>query len=142
MMKKLPVFVFPISLEFYLAARHTHKQLLTLYNPCDFPVNFQGMWYVITWISERNCIRYVIVLIWIQWYTFYQFLFAGYKIVIIRIKNTKSSRQIAFLVYFRTPIQYDAYVKFPKWSLLLTYNIMPAAEGHKIGYRIPRINKY
>lgn len=41
-MKNFPVFVFPISLEFYLNARHTYKQLLTLYNPYDFAVNFKG----------------------------------------------------------------------------------------------------
>ncbi|CAK1543168.1 unnamed protein product [Leptosia nina] len=40
-MKNFPVFVFPVSLEFYLNARHTHKQLLTVYNPYDFSVNFQ-----------------------------------------------------------------------------------------------------
>ncbi|KAG7302034.1 hypothetical protein JYU34_013489 [Plutella xylostella] len=40
-MKNFPVFVFPVSLEFYLSARHTHKQLLTLYNPYDFAVNFK-----------------------------------------------------------------------------------------------------
>lgn len=42
-MKNFPVFVFPVSLEFYLNARHTHKQLLTVYNPYDFSVNFKGM---------------------------------------------------------------------------------------------------
>jgi hypothetical protein len=41
-MKNFPVFVFPVSLEFYLSARHTHKQLLTVYNPYDFSVNFKG----------------------------------------------------------------------------------------------------
>lgn len=41
-MKNFPVFVFPVSLEFYLNARHTHKQLLTVYNPYDFSVNFKG----------------------------------------------------------------------------------------------------
>ncbi|OWR52766.1 motile sperm domain-containing protein 1 isoform 1 [Danaus plexippus plexippus] len=40
-MKNFPVFVFPVSLEFYLNARHTHKQLLTVYNPYEFSVNFK-----------------------------------------------------------------------------------------------------
>lgn len=40
-MKNFPVFVFPVSLEFYFSARHTHKQLLTVYNPYDFSVNFK-----------------------------------------------------------------------------------------------------
>ncbi|KOB68431.1 putative motile sperm domain containing 1 [Operophtera brumata] len=40
-MKNFPVFVFPVSLEFYLNARVTHKQLLTVYNPYDFSVNFK-----------------------------------------------------------------------------------------------------
>nr|CAH7758513.1 unnamed protein product [Callosobruchus chinensis] len=39
--KKIPVFVFPNSLKFYLASKTTHKQLLTLYNPYDFPVRFK-----------------------------------------------------------------------------------------------------
>ncbi|CAG9788385.1 unnamed protein product [Diatraea saccharalis] len=40
-MKNFPVFVFPVSLDFYLNARHTHKQLLTVYNPYEFSVNFK-----------------------------------------------------------------------------------------------------
>ncbi|KAJ0176050.1 hypothetical protein K1T71_008224 [Dendrolimus kikuchii] len=40
-MKNFPVFVFPVSLEFFLNARQTHKQLLTVYNPYDFSVNFK-----------------------------------------------------------------------------------------------------
>ncbi|XP_077287021.1 motile sperm domain-containing protein 1-like [Arctopsyche grandis] len=40
-MTRLAVFAFPVSLEFFPAARPTHKQLLTLYNPYDFPVNFR-----------------------------------------------------------------------------------------------------
>lgn len=46
-MQKVPVFVFPDSLNFYLSARHTHKQLLTVYNPYDFPVNFKGMFHYV-----------------------------------------------------------------------------------------------
>ncbi|CAH1997669.1 unnamed protein product [Acanthoscelides obtectus] len=39
--KKIPVFVFPNSLKFYVGSKTTHKQLLTLYNPYDFPVKFK-----------------------------------------------------------------------------------------------------
>ncbi|XP_025829273.1 motile sperm domain-containing protein 1-like [Agrilus planipennis] len=39
--QKLPVFVFPPALKFYLNSRQTHKQLLTLYNPYEFPVRFK-----------------------------------------------------------------------------------------------------
>ncbi|XP_072398521.1 motile sperm domain-containing protein 1-like [Diabrotica undecimpunctata] len=39
--QKIPVFVFPNSLKFYLSTKSTHKQLLTLYNPYDFPVRFK-----------------------------------------------------------------------------------------------------
>ncbi|XP_032453268.1 motile sperm domain-containing protein 1 isoform X2 [Nasonia vitripennis] len=39
--KKLPVFVFPQSITFYLDDQSTHKQILTLYNPYDFPVKFK-----------------------------------------------------------------------------------------------------
>lgn len=41
--KKLPVFVFPQSITFYLDDQTTHKQILTLYNPYDFPVKFKGI---------------------------------------------------------------------------------------------------
>ncbi|KAJ8720294.1 hypothetical protein PYW07_012337 [Mythimna separata] len=40
-MKNFPVFVFPVSLDFYLNARHTYKQLLTVYNPYEFAVKFR-----------------------------------------------------------------------------------------------------
>ncbi|XP_011500074.1 PREDICTED: motile sperm domain-containing protein 1-like [Ceratosolen solmsi marchali] len=39
--RKLPVFVFPQNITFYLDDQSTHKQILTLYNPYDFPVKFK-----------------------------------------------------------------------------------------------------
>ncbi|XP_058802290.1 motile sperm domain-containing protein 1-like [Phymastichus coffea] len=39
--RQLPVFVFPHSITFYLDDQSTHKQILTLYNPYDFPVKFR-----------------------------------------------------------------------------------------------------
>ncbi|KAG7213533.1 hypothetical protein KM043_002794 [Ampulex compressa] len=39
--RKLPVFVFPQSITFFLDDQSTHKQILTLYNPYDFPVKFK-----------------------------------------------------------------------------------------------------
>ncbi|GAB1598438.1 motile sperm domain-containing protein 1-like [Argonauta hians] len=38
---KLPVFVFPQSLSFYLDDPITHKQVLTLYNPYEFSIRFK-----------------------------------------------------------------------------------------------------
>lgn len=40
--RKLPVFVFPQSITFFLDNQATHKQVLTLYNPYDFPIKFKG----------------------------------------------------------------------------------------------------
>lgn len=40
--QKIPVFVFPNQLKFYLVSKSTHKQIVTLYNPYDFPVKFKG----------------------------------------------------------------------------------------------------
>ncbi|XP_011173504.1 motile sperm domain-containing protein 1 isoform X2 [Solenopsis invicta] len=39
--RKLPIFVFPQSITFYLDDQSTHKQVLTLYNPYEFPVKFK-----------------------------------------------------------------------------------------------------
>ena len=39
---KLPVFVFPTSLRFFADDQFSHKQVLTLYNPYDFNINFKG----------------------------------------------------------------------------------------------------
>lgn len=39
---KLPVFVFPTSLNFYSLDQSSHKQILTLYNPYDFAFRFRG----------------------------------------------------------------------------------------------------
>ncbi|XP_012231830.1 motile sperm domain-containing protein 1-like [Linepithema humile] len=39
--RKLPIFVFPQSITFYLDDQSTHKQVLTLYNPYDFSVKFR-----------------------------------------------------------------------------------------------------
>ncbi|XP_044766883.1 motile sperm domain-containing protein 1-like [Coccinella septempunctata] len=37
----IPVFVYPHSLKFILNGRANHKQLMTLYNPFDFPIKFK-----------------------------------------------------------------------------------------------------
>ncbi|KAF7992897.1 hypothetical protein HCN44_005678 [Aphidius gifuensis] len=39
--QKFPVFVFPQSITFFLDEQSTHKQVLTLYNPYEFPVRFK-----------------------------------------------------------------------------------------------------
>lgn len=39
---RIPVFVFPTSLTFYANDQASHKQVLTLYNPYDFPLKFKG----------------------------------------------------------------------------------------------------
>ncbi|XP_077269174.1 motile sperm domain-containing protein 1 isoform X1 [Temnothorax americanus] len=39
--RKFPIFVFPQSITFYLDDQSTHKQVLTLYNPYEFPVKFR-----------------------------------------------------------------------------------------------------
>ncbi|XP_060593282.1 motile sperm domain-containing protein 1-like [Ruditapes philippinarum] len=38
---KLPVFVFPTTLSFYSDDQSSHKQVLTLYNPYEFPLKFK-----------------------------------------------------------------------------------------------------
>lgn len=38
----LPVFAFPTSLTFYSDDQQSLKQVLTLYNPYEFPVKFKG----------------------------------------------------------------------------------------------------
>lgn len=39
---RLPVFMFPESITFVLNDQKRHKQVLTLYNPYDFPIKFKG----------------------------------------------------------------------------------------------------
>lgn len=38
---QVPVFVYPSPITFYLEDQSTHKQVLTLYNPYDFPIRFR-----------------------------------------------------------------------------------------------------
>ncbi|KAL4219807.1 Motile sperm domain-containing protein 1 [Mactra antiquata] len=38
---KLPVFVFPSTLSFYSDDQSSHKQVLTVYNPYEFPLKFK-----------------------------------------------------------------------------------------------------
>ena len=49
--KRLPVFVFPEELVFHSEDEAAHKQILTLYNPYDFTVKFQGT-YKVEWKSQ------------------------------------------------------------------------------------------
>lgn len=51
----VPVFVFPHSLSFHLSDQSTHKQVLTLYNPYDFPVRFQVL------CSSKDKHKYTVV---------------------------------------------------------------------------------
>lgn len=39
---QIPVFIFPNSISFYVDDHKTHKQVLTLYNPYEFPIKFQS----------------------------------------------------------------------------------------------------
>lgn len=39
---KVPVFVSPQSLIFSLDDKTSHRQIITLFNPYDFPVRFKG----------------------------------------------------------------------------------------------------
>jgi hypothetical protein len=38
---KVPVFVFPVQLDFYLEDQTTHKRVVTIYNPYEFDVTFK-----------------------------------------------------------------------------------------------------
>lgn len=40
-LKRLPVFVFPSSLNFFAEESSSHKQMVTVYNPYDFVVSFK-----------------------------------------------------------------------------------------------------
>lgn len=42
--KNLPVFVFPEELNFIPKDQRTHKRILTIYNPYEFEISFQGKW--------------------------------------------------------------------------------------------------
>ena len=44
--KRIPVFVFPEELKFSEGDQCSHKQVLTLYNPYDFNVTFEGGQYL------------------------------------------------------------------------------------------------
>lgn len=48
---KIPVFVSPQSLTFSLDEKSSHRQIITLFNPYDFPVRFKGMQSIICNIS-------------------------------------------------------------------------------------------
>ncbi|KAJ3660504.1 hypothetical protein Zmor_004949 [Zophobas morio] len=39
--RSIPVFIYPSELTFFVGSQITHKQLLTLYNPYEFPVKYQ-----------------------------------------------------------------------------------------------------
>jgi len=38
---KVPVFVFPVQLDFYYDDQTTHKRVVTIYNPYEFDVTFK-----------------------------------------------------------------------------------------------------
>ena len=39
---KVPVFVFPVQLDFYFEDQTTHKRVVTIYNPYEFDVTFKA----------------------------------------------------------------------------------------------------
>ena len=45
-LKRLPVFVFPSSVNFYAEDSSSHKQVVTLYNPYEFLVKFKGIYFL------------------------------------------------------------------------------------------------
>jgi hypothetical protein len=42
-LKSVPVFVYPTLLNFYTNDANSYKQILTLFNPYDFPIKFKGI---------------------------------------------------------------------------------------------------
>lgn len=44
---KVPVFVSPHTLTFSLDDKSSHRQIITLFNPYDFPVRFKGKFIII-----------------------------------------------------------------------------------------------
>lgn len=40
--ENLPVFVFPEELTFIPKDQRTHKRVITIYNPYEFDISFQG----------------------------------------------------------------------------------------------------
>ena len=40
--RELPVFTFPNSLQFFADDKDSLRQILTVYNPYDFPIKFRG----------------------------------------------------------------------------------------------------
>ncbi|ENN73141.1 motile sperm domain-containing protein 1 [Dendroctonus ponderosae] len=39
--RQTPIFAFPPSLTFFLGSKHSHVQVLTLYNPYEFPIKYK-----------------------------------------------------------------------------------------------------
>lgn len=65
--KKLPVFVFPEELQFVAEDESAHKQVLTVYNPYEFNIRFQGVFRAV----GRNTVIYVgwLVAEWLKHWT-------------------------------------------------------------------------
>lgn len=65
--KKLPVFVFPEELQFVAEDESAHKQVLTVYNPYEFNIRFQGVFQAV----GRNTAIYVgwLVAEWLKHWT-------------------------------------------------------------------------
>lgn len=70
---KVPVFVSPQTLTFSLDDKSSHRQIITLFNPYDFPVRFQG---------EFNRIMIIFILIFCSYkiLLFHSFLYVYQKI--------------------------------------------------------------
>lgn len=52
---QIPVFIFPNSISFYVDDHKTHKQVLTLYNPYEFPIKFHSKY-----LEASFCIRFLL----------------------------------------------------------------------------------
>lgn len=66
--RKLPIFVFPQNITFYLDDQSTHKQVLTLYNPYDFPVKFKGIFFLFSIYMNLWLILYLYM--YIKYFSF------------------------------------------------------------------------
>ena len=47
---KVPVFVFPVQLDFYFEDQTTHKRVVTIYNPYEFDVTFKASTLILTFL--------------------------------------------------------------------------------------------
>lgn len=118
---KVPVFVSPQSLTFSLEDKQSHRQIITLFNPYDFPVRFKGKF--------NDIFLFLLVFLW--YYLFIVFCTCTKKYTVVEPEGSISaSSRVDIVVRHNAPAPAFCDIR-DKFRIQMQYYTTKKVIGYK-----------